>query len=163
MAWGFFGHRLNLYRSAIPHAGFGILRRWAERLPCGWFVFTTNVDGQFQKAGFPENRIVEQHGSIHHLQCVHQCGHGLWQSDGVRVDVDDATIRARSKPPRCPGCGSIARPNILMFGDWEWDPSRYAAQALRYEGWLRQVQGRRLVAVELGAGLAIPRCSRLMS
>src|SRR5215831_17802417 len=38
LAWGFFGHRLNLYRSATPHAGFDILRRWGERLPLGYFV-----------------------------------------------------------------------------------------------------------------------------
>src|SRR5688572_28584070 len=55
LAWGFFGHRLNLYRSAMPHAGFEVLRRWSERLPLGCFVFTSNVDGQFQRAGFPED------------------------------------------------------------------------------------------------------------
>src|SRR5260370_29347307 len=31
LAWGFYGHRLNLYRRTEPHAGFGILRRWSER------------------------------------------------------------------------------------------------------------------------------------
>src|SRR5262245_12327784 len=62
LAWGFFGHRLNLYRAAVPHAGFGILRRWAGRMPLGYFVFTSNVDGQFQKAGFPEERAIECHG-----------------------------------------------------------------------------------------------------
>src|SRR3954468_2871975 len=35
LAWGFFGHRLNLYRSAIPHRGFTILKRWAESMPLG--------------------------------------------------------------------------------------------------------------------------------
>src|SRR5438270_529717 len=74
LAWGFFGHRLRLYRAAVPHAGFHILRRWGERLPGGYFVFTTNVDGQFQKAGFPDDRLVERHGSIHHLQCLRRCG-----------------------------------------------------------------------------------------
>src|SRR3954447_9235165 len=39
LAWGFFGHRLHLYRDAVPHAGFAILRRWAERMPHGAFVF----------------------------------------------------------------------------------------------------------------------------
>ncbi len=37
-------------------------------MPNGAFVFTTNVDGQFQKAGFAAGRICEIHGSIHHLQ-----------------------------------------------------------------------------------------------
>src|SRR5687767_6713263 len=28
LAWGFYGHRLNLYRATEPHRGFGILLRW---------------------------------------------------------------------------------------------------------------------------------------
>src|SRR5580698_446179 len=32
LAWGFYGHRLNLYRATVPHAGFGILKAWAERM-----------------------------------------------------------------------------------------------------------------------------------
>jgi hypothetical protein len=50
-AWGFYGHRLNLYRKTVPHAGFDILRKWGEKMPLGYRVFTSNVDGQFQKEG----------------------------------------------------------------------------------------------------------------
>ena len=35
LAWGFYGHRLQLYRRIAPHSGFGILRRWAEGKPEG--------------------------------------------------------------------------------------------------------------------------------
>ncbi|MCX6553710.1 MAG: NAD-dependent protein deacetylase, partial [Candidatus Aminicenantes bacterium] len=52
LAWGFYGHRLNLYRRTIPHPGFGLLLKWAMAKSGGYFVFTSNVDGQFQKAGF---------------------------------------------------------------------------------------------------------------
>jgi NAD-dependent SIR2 family protein deacetylase len=52
LAWGFYGHRLSLYRRTVPHAGFGILRGWGERMLYGCGVFTSNVDGQFQRAGF---------------------------------------------------------------------------------------------------------------
>eukprot|EP01052_Picozoa_sp_SAG31_P054227 SAG31_NODE_14317_length_814_cov_1.303497_1_plen_147_part_10 len=45
-AWGFYGHRLNLYRQTVPHEGFHIMRRWAETRPHGCFVYTSNVDGQ---------------------------------------------------------------------------------------------------------------------
>lgn len=156
LAWGFFGHRLNLYRGATPHPGFECLLRWGRQTPLGAFVFTSNVDGQFQKAGFPEADVVERHGSIHFLQCTRTCGQGIWPADGVRVEVDETTIRTAAPFPACPGCGAVARPNILMFGDWEWDRARYAAQHARYADWLGRVGGRRVVAVEMGAGLAIP-------
>ena len=38
LAWGFYGHRLNLYRKTVPNEGFNILHRWAQRMPAGWFV-----------------------------------------------------------------------------------------------------------------------------
>src|SRR5262249_48989705 len=52
LAWGFYGHRMEMYRQTSPHAGFEILRRWTAELRQGSFVFTSNVDGQFQRAGF---------------------------------------------------------------------------------------------------------------
>jgi NAD-dependent SIR2 family protein deacetylase len=72
-AWGFYGHRLQLYRETVPHAGFGILKTLSNEMEHGAFVFTSNVDGQFQKAGFNPRRVVEAHGSIHHLQCQNGC------------------------------------------------------------------------------------------
>src|SRR6266581_8850065 len=65
LAWGFYGHRLALYRKTAPHDGFGILRSWASRMECGAFVFTSNVDGHLQEAGFPHDSVCEVHGSIH--------------------------------------------------------------------------------------------------
>lgn len=156
LAWGFFGHRLNLYRGATPHAGFAILRRWSQATPLGGFVFTSNVDGQFQKAGFAEAEIVEPHGSIHFLQCNRPCGGPIWSAAAVNVEVDETTIRSQPPFPSCPNCGTIARPNILMFGDWEWDEARSAQQHARYQQWLRRTEGQKLVAIELGAGTAIP-------
>ena len=52
--WGFYGHRTNLYRSTVPHEGFHIIRRWIERNSADYFVVTSNVDGQFQKAGYDD-------------------------------------------------------------------------------------------------------------
>jgi NAD-dependent SIR2 family protein deacetylase len=64
MAWGFYGHRLNLYRQTQPHRGFEILKSWIEKLNKPYFIYTSNVDGQFQKAGFADQKIVECHGSL---------------------------------------------------------------------------------------------------
>lgn len=156
LAWGFFGHRMNLYRDAVPHAGFQILKRWAERLPLNAFVFTSNVDGQFQKAGFDPDQIIECHGSIHQLQCTSPCHDEVWSADNVRLEVDDATVRTQSDFPRCHRCAKIARPNILMFGDHRWIARRSELQELRYLKWLRKADQARLVTIELGAGLAVP-------
>jgi NAD-dependent SIR2 family protein deacetylase len=155
-AWGFFGHRLNLYLDTSPHAGFEILRRWAESRPAGYFVFTSNVDGHFATAGFDEDRILECHGSMHFAQCVRRCSRDIWPADDVRVGVDMATIRATSPLPQCPRCRGLARPNILMFGDWGWLSDRTSRQEARYADWLRAVRRKQIVAIEFGAGLAIP-------
>jgi NAD-dependent SIR2 family protein deacetylase len=159
LAWGFYGHRFNLYRVTRPHEGFHLLKKWAQRLKHGAFVFTSNVDGQFQRAGFDPNRIVEVHGAIDWLQCVQNCGHGLFtvEPDLIRlVEVEETTMRAREPLPSCPGCGRLARPNILLFGDGDWDESRTAEQRARLSVWLRGLDGARLVVIECGAGTAIP-------
>ena len=157
VAWGFYGHRLNLYRATVPHPGFEVLRRWAAGKPAGAFVFTSNVDGQFQKAGFDPQRVVECHGSVHHLQCARRCRRHVWPADGAAVEVDEATMRATEKTfPVCPRCSCLARPNVLMFYDAEWVRDRTAAQQAAYAAWLKAVSGARLVVVECGAGTAIP-------
>ncbi len=156
LAWGFYGHRLALYRATVPHEGFAILKRWGQHLPGGCRVFTSNVDGQFQRAGFDEAHIAEVHGSIHHAQCLRTCGIGVFPADEFRVEVDPATMRAAEPLPRCPACGALSRPNILMFGDGEWEEDRTAMQEAGLEDWLRTLRGRALVVVELGAGRAIP-------
>src|SRR6476659_4965228 len=53
LAWAFYGHRLDLYRQTKPHRGFRQLLDIGPRMRHGCWVFTSNVDGQFQKAGFP--------------------------------------------------------------------------------------------------------------
>lgn len=155
LAWGFYGHRLNLYRAVVPHAGFAVLRRWSEQKAEGGFVFTSNVDGQFQKAGFAADRVFECHGSIHLAQCAGGCGEGIF-APPERVDVDEATMRARPPLPACPGCGGIARPAILMFGDGAWDSGPFDDQERRLHAWLRRIPLSSVCVVELGAGKAVP-------
>ena len=155
LAWGFYGHRLALYRETVPHRGFQLLLEWGSRTPGGVRVFTSNVDGQFQRAGFPF--IAEAHGSIHYLQCLDQCTDVIWPTD-VQVVLDVDTMRAEPPLPSCPRCGGLARPNILMFGDFSWLPSRTQAQLDELTSWRRDV--RDLVVVEIGAGQAVPTVRR---
>ena len=158
LAWAFYGHRLHLYRRTVPHAGFERLKKAIAKKGGNGFVFTSNVDGQFQKAGFGESGVYEVHGSIHHLQCFHDCRGRVWPNT-EEIPIDEERFRALHLP-RCPDCGGLARPNILMFGDWGWNPSRSEAQARRFEAWLEANRSRKLAILEFGAGTAIPTVRR---
>ena len=156
LAWGFYGHRLGLYRSTDPHDGFRILREWGKECPNGFFVFTSNVDGQFQRAGIDGKRILECHGSIHHLQCTARCSNEINSAAGFEVSVDDETFKAAPPLPSCSACGALARPNVLMFGDWGWQPGRTVEQEHRFTVWLDDLGDARLAIIEIGAGTAVP-------
>jgi NAD-dependent SIR2 family protein deacetylase len=153
LAWGFYGHRLRLYRETVPHGGFALLLALAGRVRRGGFVFTSNVDGQFQRAGFAESDIVECHGSIHHLQCTEPCSDAIWSADGLVPEVDLENCRIVSDLPSCPRCGGLARPAILMFNDWDWAEHRTRGQIERLNRWRDRTQ--RPVAIEIGAGDAV--------
>lgn len=166
LAWGFYGHRLKLYRATAPHGGFAILARWMARMKDGGFVFTSNVDGAFQRAGFDAERVHECHGALDWAQCTKDCGAMPFAADAFArdVNVDEAAMRATPPLPACPKCGALARPNLLMFGDYDWDSTRYDAQRDRMNAWLagvRATAGARIVVVECGAGTAIPTVRQL--
>lgn len=160
-AWAFYGHRQQLYRETKPHAGFGMLLEWGRAMPGGHFVVTSNVDGQFQAAGFDEERLVEVHGNVHVNQCTTRCDQVPWSDPPRDLRIDLETMRALGELPLCPICARMARPNVLMFNDSTWVSRPRDLQRARYLQWLATVRGRRVVVVEVGAGLAIPTIRRL--
>ena len=149
LAWAFYGHRLNLYRNTTPHKGFKILKN----LPQDKFVFTSNVDGQFQKAGFDEEKIVEIHGSIHYLQCSKPCRDEIWKNK-ENIEIDMEKFEAKNFP-FCPYCKNIARPNILMFSDFYFVEKRVNYQLKNLKNWLNNIKGK-IAIIEIGAGKAVP-------
>ncbi|MGD8434631.1 MAG: Sir2 family NAD-dependent protein deacetylase, partial [Syntrophobacterales bacterium] len=158
LAWAFYGHRLNLYRETTPHKGFKQLLQIGEQKPGGYFVFTSNVDGQFQKGGYSTSQIEECHGSIHYFQCVRPCGDDIWDARDINVIVDEDRFEALEPLPRCENCGNMARPNVLMFGDWSWVAARTLSQRKRLAMWLKTLSSKNhsLAVVEIGAGEAVP-------
>ncbi len=156
LAWAFYGHRLNLYREIIPHDGFKILLDLVKKKDENYFVVTSNVDGQFQKSGFNEDKIFEVHGSIHHFQCSQNCNKKIWKADDKKIEIDIDTFEAVTIP-LCKFCGTIARPNILMFGDWSWNATRSNSQEERFHDWFKVIkkENKKLVIIEIGAGVDI--------
>jgi NAD-dependent SIR2 family protein deacetylase len=158
LAWGFAAARLERYRVARPHPGFAAVLRWTEAARDGAFVFTSQPDGQFQRARFFADRIVEARGTLEWLQCTAGASGGCGEpfpGGLLDVPIDDATGFAEPPFPVCPRCGKIARPNVLLSeDDREWNPWRANEQEDRMNSWLAELRGRpgrKVVVVELGA------------
>lgn len=153
-AWGFYGYRMKLFRETTPHKGYEILKKWANKKE--HFVFTSNVDGQFLKTGFEEEKILECHGSIHYLQCLDNCTDEVWKTGELDVVVND-NLEAVSGIPKCKNCSAMARPNVLMFKDSKYLTTRSSNAYSRYGKWLaHDRRGKNTVAIECGAGKTIP-------
>ncbi len=161
LAWAFYGHRLNLYKKTTPHMGFEILKELVQKKE--YFIFTSNVDGQFQKIGFDREKIMECHGSIHYLQCIQNCQKEIWQDIELKIKINDENFKALDPLPICPHCHSLARPNILMFGDFWFEPKRVSGQSQRFESWLDKISSKQLslAIIEIGAGTAVPTVRNL--
>ncbi len=155
LAWAFYGHRLNLYRDTTPHEGFYLLLDFVQKKHNDYFIFTSNVDGQFQKAGFSHEKIVEIHGSIAHWQCSKDCNKDIWKAEEKRVEIDMNKFESLDIF-ECTSCGKIARPNIYMFGDYYWNNKRTNKQLEKMNQWLKSIKNKKLAIIEIGAGTEIP-------
>jgi len=160
LAWAFYGHRLHLYGNTVPHIGYSKLLNLALTKK-DYFVVTSNVDGHFKKAGFDEDKIDEIHGSINHIQCSKPCSSDIWSSDSISLELDLEKFEAKEPLPYCKKCKGIARPNILMFNDWNWLEHREKKQRERFANFLREVGSESLVILEFGAGEAVPTIRNL--
>ena len=158
LAWGFYGQRLNLYRETVPHEGYAVLSRLCQGFR-SCFVLTSNVDGQFEKAGF--SSVYAIHGCIHELQCTRPYHEGCWSADGVEVVVNPDTMRAVSGLPRCPRCDSVARPRILMFGDARYVEGSGQRGDEAFAKWLKALGDDSLAVLEMGAGTGLPTIRRM--
>ncbi|NPA06902.1 MAG: NAD-dependent deacylase [Chloroflexi bacterium] len=72
-------------------------------------IITQNIDGLHQKAG--SRRVYEVHGNLEHMVCL-DCG---WR--GPLKDFLTPEILTGQALPRCPTCGSVLKPNVVLFGE----------------------------------------------
>jgi NAD-dependent SIR2 family protein deacetylase len=100
IAWGFIGLLMEQYDNTNPHIGFRLLKEFVSQKE--YFIVTPNIDGQFQKAGFSENRIFELYGSIFNTQCGSEIECGIWDTPTIKSSYDG--ISAESQTPVCPVC-----------------------------------------------------------
>lgn len=123
-----------------------------------YFVITTNVDHQFQLAGFPEERIFATQGDYGLFQCKRACHKTLYDNEAqVRAMIkhqENCRIPAQLVP-KCPVCGGDMEVNLRSDGYFVEDESWHRA-AERYEDFLNKNLRKKLVFVELGVGMNTP-------
>lgn len=153
LAWAFYGHRHSLYQDTKTHKGFDLLLNLAKQKE-DYFIITSNIDGHFQKAGFNTNRIYECHGNLYTLQCTNKKCKTLWCLN-ERIEVDMETFSTKTFP-KCPKCGKTARPNILMFFDYDFNPTITEYQYALYKHFIDKNKHKKATIIEIGAGKTIP-------
>ena len=123
-----------------------------------YFVLTTNVDHQFQLAGFDKERLFYTQGDYGLWQCSKPCHQQAYDNEETvrRMAAEQRDMKVPTELiPRCPRCGRPMTMNLRIDGTFVQDEGWYAA-ARRYEDFLRRHQGQRLLFLELGVGSNTP-------
>lgn len=155
--WCYWAKHIKVNRYDPPAAAlYRDLRRLAEGKP--YFVITTNVDHQFYKAGFPEERIFAVQGDYGLNQCAKGCHHRRYPNEEAVERMVEATVDCAVPGellPRCPVCGGPMEPNLRKDGYFVEDEAWRAAQE-RFNGFLREAMNQPLALLELGVGYNTP-------
>lgn len=102
LVWEWYDLRRQAIARAGPNAAHRALAALEERTP-EFTLVTQNVDGLHDRAG--SRRVLKVHGDIWRLRCV-ACGR----------EWDDFAAPLAERPPHC-GCGGLARPAVVWFGE----------------------------------------------
>ena len=119
-----------------------------------YFVLTTNVDHQFQLAGFDKGRLFYTQGDYGLWQCSKPCHQQTYDNEEIvrRMVAEQRDMKIPAELiPRCPKCGRPMTMNLRIDDTFVQDGGWYSA-ARRYEDFLRRHQGQKLLFLELGVG-----------
>ena len=123
-----------------------------------YFVLTTNVDHQFQLAGFDKQRLFYTQGDYGLWQCSKPCHQKTYDNE-ERVRQMVAQQKDMKIPtqliPKCPVCGAPMTMNLRCDMTFVQDDGWYAASH-RYDDFIRRHEGLHVLFLELGVGANTP-------
>lgn len=160
--WAWWSRQIFLNRYDVP-AGrpyLDLLRLVRDR---DHFVLTTNVDHQFQLAGFDKARLFYMQGDYGLWQCSKPCHQRTYDNEQtVRQMVKtQKDMRIPSElVPRCPICGAPMTMNLRCDDTFVQDAGWYAARQ-RYEDFLKAHERSRILLWELSVGFNTPGIIKL--
>lgn len=155
--WGYWAQHIGVNRFDPP--GLPLYRALADFVePIDHFVLTTNVDHQFQKAGFDPDTVFAVQGDYGLMQCSVGCHDRLYDDQALVARMRAATIDCvipSELVPHCPVCGGPMEPNLRKDEHFVQDPAWYEAQR-RYHDFLDAHEDGDLVLLEIGVGFNTP-------
>ena len=119
-----------------------------------YFVLTTNVDHQFQLAGFDKKRLFYTQGDYGLFQCSKPCCQKVWDNEEAVREMLSAQKDMRIPPeliPYCPVCGAPMTVSLRSDMTFVQDEGWYAA-AERYDDFVRRHKNLHVLYLELGVG-----------
>ena len=119
-----------------------------------YFLLTTNVDHQFQLAGFDKKRLFYTQGDYGLWQCSEPCCQKTYDNEEIvhRMVAEQKDMRIPTElVPYCPICGKPMTMNLRCDNTFVQDKGWYAA-AQRYEDFMRRHRGMKSLFLELGVG-----------
>lgn len=123
-----------------------------------YFVITTNVDHQFQKAGFDKQRLFYTQGDYGLFQCSKPCHQKTYDNEKliIRMIAEQKNMRIPSSlVPRCPICGRKMDLNLRSDETFVEDDGWHAASK-RYEDFINKHQDDKVLYLDLGCGSNTP-------
>lgn len=119
-----------------------------------YFVLTTNVDHQFQLAGFDKKRLFYTQGDYGLFQCSRPCHQKTYDNESAvrNMAARQTHMKIPSELiPRCPVCGAPMTMNLRCDSTFVEDEGWHKA-ARRYEDFLDRHEAQHLLYLELGVG-----------
>ena len=123
-----------------------------------YFVITTNVDHQFQKAGFDKKRLFYTQGDYGLFQCSEPCHDQTYDNEKSVKDMIEFQKDMKIPTeliPKCPVCGKPMTMNLRSDDTFVEDEGWHKA-AERYDEFLRRHDGLHILFLELGVGYNTP-------
>lgn len=155
--WAYWSRYISINR--YEDTDNGTYKRLLELLlDKDYFVLTTNVDHQFQKAGFDKQRLFYTQGDYGLFQCSVPCRQITYDNEETvrRMKTRQSGMKIPSDLiPRCPVCGKPMAVNLRADHTFVQDKGWYTASE-RYTEFIRRHQNKKVLFWELGVGMNTP-------